>query len=68
MRTMLTVLASWLYALVTGWQAPVVRSAAGFTLFMIGHLFYRERRMMNLLAAVAIATMTAIDAIRAAAA
>ena len=39
---LLTVLASWLYALVTGWQAPVVRSAAGFTLFMIGRFFYRE--------------------------
>ena len=51
---LLTVLASWLYALVTGWQAPVVRSAAGFSLFMIGRLFYRESRMMNLLAAVAI--------------
>jgi competence protein ComEC len=51
---LLTVLASWLYALVTGWQAPVVRSAAGFSLFMIGRLFYRESRIMNLLAAVAI--------------
>jgi ComEC/Rec2-related protein len=51
---LLTVLASWLYALVTGWQAPVVRSAAGFTLFMIGRLFYRESRIMNVLAAVAI--------------
>ena len=29
----LTVLAAWLYALVTGWQAPCVRSAAGLTLF-----------------------------------
>ncbi len=52
---LLTVLASWLYALVTGWQAPVVRSAAGFSLFMIGRLFYRESRILNLLAAVAIA-------------
>ena len=51
---LLTVLASWLYALVTGWQAPVVRSAAGFSLFMIGRLFYRESRIVNLLAAVAI--------------
>ena len=40
--------------LVTGWQPPCVRSAAGFTLFMIGRFFYRERRIMNLLAAVAI--------------
>ncbi len=52
---LLTVLAAWLYALVTGWQPPCVRSAAGLTLFMICGYFYRERRLMNLLAAVAIA-------------
>ncbi len=50
----LTVLVAWLYALVTGWQAPCVRSAAGLTLFMICGYFYRERRVMNLLAAVAL--------------
>ena len=50
----LTVLLAWLYALVTGWQAPCVRSAAGLTLFMICSYFYRERRLMNLLAAVAL--------------
>ena len=50
----LTVLAAWLYALVTGWQAPCVRSAAGLTLFMIAGYFYRERRVLNLLAAVAL--------------
>ena len=52
--TLLTVLAAWLYALVTGWQAPVVRSAAGMTLYAVGSLFFRERRMLNLLAAVAL--------------
>ena len=51
---LLTVLAIWVYALVTGWQAPAVRSAAGFTLFMIARFFYREGRVMNLLAAIAI--------------
>jgi competence protein ComEC len=51
----LTVLAAWLYALVSGWQAPCVRSAAGLTLFTIAGYFYRERRVMNLLAAVALA-------------
>ncbi len=51
---LITVLAAWLYALVTGWQAPCVRSAAGLTLFMIAGYFYRERRIMNLLAAVAL--------------
>jgi competence protein ComEC len=53
--SLLTVLAIWVYALVTGWQAPAVRSAAGFTLFMIARFFYREGRVMNLLAAIAIA-------------
>jgi competence protein ComEC len=51
---LLTVMVTWLYALVTGWQAPCVRSAAGLTLFMICGYFYRERRSMNLLAAVAL--------------
>ncbi len=51
---LLTVLVTWLYALVTGWQTPCVRSAAGLTIFMICGYFYRERRPMNLLAAVAI--------------
>ncbi len=49
-----TMLAGWLYALVTGWQAPCIRSAAGLTLYMIGAYFYRERRILNLLAAIAL--------------
>ena len=49
-----TVLAAWLYALVTGFQAPCVRSAAGLTLFMIAGYFFRRRRIMNLVAAVAL--------------
>lgn len=51
-------LAAWLYALVTGWQAPCVRSAAGMLLVVIGGFFYRERRVLNLLAAVAIGYLT----------
>ena len=51
---LLTAMAAWLYALVAGWQAPCVRSAAGLTLFMIGRYFYRERHAINLLAAVAL--------------
>ena len=54
-----TSLASWLYALVTGWQAPVIRSAAGLTLFLIASYFYRQRRILNLLAAVAMAFLLA---------
>ncbi|MBV9508349.1 MAG: ComEC/Rec2 family competence protein, partial [Acidobacteriia bacterium] len=49
-----TVLATWLYALVTGFQAPAVRSSAGFTLFMICAFFFRRRRSLNLLAGIAI--------------
>lgn len=44
---------AWLYALVTGWEAPVVRSAGGFTLYLIARYFYRDRSLLNLLAAVA---------------
>ncbi len=51
---LLTVLAAWLYAVVTGWQAPCTRSAAGLTLFMIGNYFFRQSRPLNLLAAVAL--------------
>lgn len=50
----LTASAIWIYALVTGWQTPAVRSATALTLFMVGRSFYRERRSMNLLAAAAI--------------
>lgn len=49
-----TVLAGWVYAAVAGWQAPVVRAAAGFTLFALAKLWYRKPRVLNLLAAVAI--------------
>ena len=44
----------WLYALVTGWGSPCVRCAAGFTLFAIASYFFRRRRILNILAAVAI--------------
>jgi competence protein ComEC len=49
-----TVLACWLYAFVTGFQAPGVRSAAGLTLFMICFYLFRRRHALNLLAAVAL--------------
>jgi competence protein ComEC len=51
---LITVAAAWLYALVSGWGAPCVRSAAGFMLVAAAGWFYRERRPLNLLAAVAI--------------
>ncbi len=45
---------SWVYTMVTGWQTPVVRSAAGLTLFLVARYFYRRQRLLNMLAAVAI--------------
>jgi len=55
----LTIAAAWLYAGITGWQAPVLRSAAGMTLYGVGRLFYREGRLLNILAAVAFAFVVA---------
>ncbi len=51
---LLTSSAAWLYALVSGWHAPSVRAAAGLTLVLIAGYFYRQRRPLNLLAAIAI--------------
>ncbi len=45
---------AWLYALVSGWGAPCVRSAAGLSIYAVGSYFYRDRRPLNLLAAVAL--------------
>jgi len=49
-----TLLVAWLYSGITGWQAPVLRSAAGMTLFGIARFFYRDGRLLNVLAAVAL--------------
>ncbi len=51
---LLTSCAAWLYALVSGWHAPSVRAAAGLTLVLVAGYFYRRRRPLNLLAAIAI--------------
>jgi competence protein ComEC len=45
---------AWLYALVSGANAPAVRAAAGFTVYAIARFFYRRGRVLNLLALVAI--------------
>ncbi|MGP8245761.1 MAG: ComEC/Rec2 family competence protein [Bryobacteraceae bacterium] len=45
---------AWLYALVSGWGAPCVRAAAGLSVYAVGSYFYRDRRPLNLLAAVAL--------------
>jgi len=49
-----TALAAWLYALVSGFSAPVARAAAGFSLYLIARFFFRRGRVLNLLAAIAL--------------
>ncbi|HVY93141.1 MAG TPA: ComEC/Rec2 family competence protein [Bryobacteraceae bacterium] len=56
----LTLAAAWLYTGITGWQVPVMRAAAGMTLYGIARCFYREGRVLNILAGVAI-LFVAID-------
>jgi competence protein ComEC len=55
----LTAAGAWLYALVSGWNAPAVRAAGGFTLYVIARYFYRRGRFLNLLAAAAIVYLAA---------
>jgi competence protein ComEC len=51
--------ATWLYALVSGWGAPAVRASSGLTLFLIARYFHRRGRVLNLLAAIALAYLLA---------
>lgn len=46
--------AAWLYAMVSGFSAPVVRAAGGFTLYLVARFFFRRARILNLLSAVAL--------------
>jgi competence protein ComEC len=50
----ITAAAAWLYALVSGFSAPVVRAAGGFTLYTLARACFRRARVMNLLATVAL--------------
>jgi competence protein ComEC len=45
---------AWIYTLVTGWQTPLVRSAAGLSLFLAARYLYRRQRLLNVVAAVAV--------------
>ncbi|MBV9156602.1 MAG: ComEC/Rec2 family competence protein [Acidobacteriaceae bacterium] len=47
----LAALACWLYASISGFNAPAVRAAAGFSLFLVASCFFRKARTLNLLAA-----------------
>jgi competence protein ComEC len=50
----ITAFAAWVYALVSGFSAPVVRAAGGFTLYLAARFFFRRGRVLNLIAAVAL--------------
>ncbi len=50
--------ASWTYAFITGSNAPVVRAAAGFTLYVIASYCFRKTRVLNLLGAVGLVYLT----------
>lgn len=47
-------IAAWIYAAVSGWSAPVVRAAGGFSIYLVARYFYRRGRILNLVAVVAI--------------
>lgn len=46
--------AAWMYALMAGADPPVLRAAAGFTLFALGAVVYRRLALLNTVGAVAI--------------
>ena len=45
--TLVTIAASFAYALFTGFATPVQRSLWMVTLYLLGRLFYRERSALN---------------------
>lgn len=45
---------SWLYAFICGFNSPVVRAAAGFTMFLVCSYVFRKTRILNVLAAIGI--------------
>jgi competence protein ComEC len=51
----LTTALAWIYALLVGAGTPVLRAAAGLTLFTIARFFHRRPSILNMLAAIAIA-------------
>ncbi|MCC6537265.1 MAG: DNA internalization-related competence protein ComEC/Rec2 [Bryobacterales bacterium] len=49
-----TTLIAWIYTAMAGGGAPVARAAAGLTLYLLGRCLFRQPRVLNLLAAVAL--------------
>lgn len=60
-RTLLALagVTAWVYALLAGADPPVLRAAAGFTLYVAACLLYRRTSVLNALAAVALAFLVA---------
>ena len=52
---LVSALIAWIYSLAAGGDAPVLRAAAGFSLFAVSAFYFRQARLLNLLAAVALA-------------
>jgi competence protein ComEC len=57
--TLITILASFAYALFTGFATPVQRSLWMVTLYLIGRLLYRERSPMNTIGFASLCLMAA---------
>jgi competence protein ComEC len=57
--TLLTILASFAYALFTGFATPVQRSLWMVTLYLLGRLVYRERSPMNTIGFAALCLLVA---------
>ncbi len=53
-KIVLTIAAAWFYAVLTGCNTPVLRAATGLSLFLAAAWFFRARRLLNILAAIAI--------------
>jgi competence protein ComEC len=57
--TFFTILASFTYALFTGFATPVQRSFLMITLYLLGQLLYRERSPMNIIGFAALCLLAA---------
>ena len=54
-RLLLGIAIGWIYTALCGFTAPVVRAAGALTLYLVGRWMFRRVRLLNILAAVAIA-------------
>ena len=57
--TLVTILASFAYALFTGFATPVERSLFMITIYLLGRLVYRERNAMNTIGFAALCLLAA---------